>query len=108
MYGGGPWLNLLRGAVVSLAVAAGIALAGVEPATAVVPPKRCGKLEVQGKTYKVSTHRRKCDFARKWSKRYLKNGQYPAGWTCASYPPEETRIVFSCRKRQASYYAVRK
>jgi hypothetical protein len=108
MSGGGPWLNLARCVVVSMLVAAGIALAGAPGASAVVPPKRCGKLEVEGKTYKVSTHRRECDFARKWSKRYLKSGEHPNGWSCATYPPEETRIAFSCRKGQASYYATRK
>jgi hypothetical protein len=108
MFGGGAWLNLVRGVIVAGLVVAVMAFAGAPAATAVVPPKRCGKLEIKGKTYKVSTHRRECDFARKWSKRYLKNREHPDGWSCASYPPEETRIAFSCRKGQASYYAVRK
>jgi hypothetical protein len=89
------------GAVLALALA-------TAPATATVPPKRCGKIEVGGKTFKVSTHKLDCDFARKWSRRYLKDGDHPSGWACASYSPEETRIAFSCRKGGTSYYAVRK
>ena len=97
--------NLAAAALLSL----GLALAVSAPsALATVPPKRCGKLGVEGKTYKVSAHRLECDFARKWSRRYLKDRDHPSGWACASYPPEETRIAFACRKGNASYYAVRK
>jgi hypothetical protein len=92
---------MVLGALAALALA-------TATATATVPPKRCGKIEVSGNAYKVSTHRLECDFARKWSRRYLKDRDHPSGWTCASYSPEESRIAFSCRKGNTTYYAVRK
>jgi hypothetical protein len=99
----------VRKATLALVVGSVLALAvGSAPAGATVPPTRCGKLEVGGKTYKVSAHLLDCDFARKWSRRYLKNRDHKQGWTCASYAPEETRIAFSCRKGSKDYYAVRK
>ena len=96
---------------VALAVLVGLALVvavGSTPSVATVPPTRCGKLKVEGKAYKVSAHRLDCDFARKWSRRWLKSREQPNGWTCASYSPEETRIAFTCRKGSKDYYAVRK
>jgi hypothetical protein len=109
MSGGGKTrIRSATGATVALLAILTLGLAGAPPATATMPPTRCGKMDVGGKTYKVSTHLLECDFARKWARRYLKNGDHPRGWTCTSYPPEETRIAFSCRKRNTSYYAVRK
>ncbi len=109
MSGGSPWQNAIRNAALVLLVCPGVVLAlNSAPAGATVPPTRCGKLGVEGKTYKVNTHIVSCDFGRKWSRRYLKDHDHPGGWTCASYSPEETRIAFSCRKGGSSYYAVRK
>jgi hypothetical protein len=99
----------VRKLALALVVMAGIAVAfSSMPAVATVPPVRCGKLTVKSKKYKVSAHLLDCDFARKWSKRYLKDHDHPNGWTCNSYSPEETRIAFSCRKGSKDYYAVRK
>ena len=94
-------------AIVALFVTAGLALAIASPSSATMPPTRCGKIKVGHKTYRISTHLLDCDFARKWSRRYLKSKDHPRGWSCTSYSPEETRIAFSCRKRNTSYYAVR-
>jgi hypothetical protein len=99
----------VRMLTLALVVGLGLALAlASAPAVATVPPLRCGKIKVEGKKFKVSTHLLDCDFARKWSKRYLKNREHKSGWDCASYSPEETRIAFSCRKGSKDYYAVRK
>lgn len=109
MSGGSPWQSAVRNPALLLLVCLGLVLAlDSAPAGATTPPTRCGKLEVGGKTYKVSTHLLACDFGRKWSRRYLKNHDHPRGWTCDSYPPEETRIAFACRKGGTDYYAVRK
>jgi hypothetical protein len=98
-----------RGAGIAVLACAGLALAlPPAPTEATVPPNRCGKIEVGGKTYKVNAHRLDCDFARKWSKRYLKNRDHKRGWSCNRYPPEETKIAFTCRKGGKDYYAVRK
>jgi hypothetical protein len=95
----------------TLALVVGLGLVLVlasTPAVATVPPVRCGKLKVEGKKFKINGHLVECDFARKWSKRYLKNRERKSGWDCASYSPEETRIAFTCRKGSKDYYAVRK
>ncbi len=99
----------VRKLTLALVVGLGLALAlASTPAVATVPPVRCGKIKVEGKKFKVSAHLLDCDFARKWSKRYLKNREHKSGWDCASYSPEETSIAFSCRKGSKDYYAVRK
>jgi hypothetical protein len=99
----------VRTVAVALVVGTALALAvGPSPVDATMPPVRCGKMKVEGRAYKVSAHLLDCDFARKWSRRYLKDRDHPNGWTCNSYSPEETRIAFSCRKGSKDYYAVRK
>lgn len=98
-----------RRAVLAAVAALVIAAAGFSaPANAGMPPTKCGTLHVSGKAYKIATHLLQCDFARKWSKRYLKNGDHPKHWSCTSYPPEQTRTAFVCRKGTYTYYAVRK
>jgi hypothetical protein len=99
----------VRKLTLALVVGLGLVLAlASTPAIATVPPVRCGKIKVEGNKFKVNGHRIGCDFARKWSKRYLKDREHKSGWDCASYSPEETRIAFSCRKGGKDYYAVRK
>jgi hypothetical protein len=99
----------IRNAALVLAACTGLALAPPPASTeASVPPTRCGKIEVGGKAYKVNAHRLECDFARKWSKRFLKDGDRPDGWNCQRYSREETKIAFTCRKGGKDYYAVRK
>jgi hypothetical protein len=99
----------VRKVALALVVGLGLIVAiGAAPAPATMPPVRCGKMKVEGKTYKVSGHLLDCDFVRKWSRKWLKSHDHPNGWTCADYSPEETRIAFSCRKGSKDYYAVRK
>ncbi len=99
----------VRKLALALVVGLGLTLAVAStPAVATVPPVRCGKIKVEGKKFKVSGHLLDCDFARKWSRRYLKERDHQKGWNCDSYSPEETRIAFSCRKGSKDYYAVRK
>jgi hypothetical protein len=77
------------------------------PAEATVPPTKCGKIKANGKKFKVRGHRVGCDFARRWSKRFLKRGKRPTGWSCRRYPPKQTKIAFTCRKGGKDYYAIR-
>jgi len=97
------WLVLM--ACTGLVLGLALAPAASE---ATVPPTRCGKIEVGGKKYKVNAHRLDCDFARKWTKRFLKHRDHKQGWTCQRYSREETKIAFTCRKGGKDYYAVRK
>lgn len=97
------------GLLLMLCIGVALALAPTPAASeATVPPTRCGKIEVKGKTYKVNAHRLDCDFARKWSKRYLRDRDHKRGWDCQRYSREETKIAFTCRKGGKDYYAVRK
>lgn len=80
---------------------------GAAPAQAAVPPTKCGTIEVEGKRYKVRGHKVSCEFAKRWSKHFLRRGHRPDGWTCTRYSPGESSIAFNCRKGGKDYYAVR-
>ncbi len=96
-----------RATALAACVLVAFAVASI-PAQGSVPPTRCGKIEVEGKNYKVSAHKVDCDFAVRWSKHFLKRGHSPNGWSCTRYSPQESSIAFSCRKGGKDYYAVRK
>jgi hypothetical protein len=75
-------------------------------AQAVTSPKSCGTIEVKGKRYAVRAHVTGCAFARRWSRRYLRRGARPSGWSCQRY--SGTSIKFTCRRPGRSYYAVKR
>jgi hypothetical protein len=74
----------------------------------VVTPRKCGKIEAKGETYAVRGHLVKCPFARRTSKRYLRHGIKPRGWSCRRYPRDVTRIAFTCRRGGKDIYAIRR
>lgn len=73
-----------------------------------MPPSVCGKIKVDGKRYRVKSHRTACDFARKWSKRVLRGASGPDGWSCQRYPASQTKIALVCRKAGKDFFAIRK
>ncbi len=77
-------------------------------AGAVTTPNQCGKITVEGKTYKVVSHIVGCEFAKRWSKHFLKRGHKPDGWTCQRYSADQTDIAFRCSKPGKDFFAVRK
>ena len=84
-----------------------VALAGPSASTATTTPKKCGEITVRGNDFNVRGHLVKCRFARHQSKRFLRSGGHPSGWSCTKYPADVTDIAFTCRKRSRDYYAVR-
>ena len=95
---------LIAGIVVLTALAASVPV--VAPAT--VPPKRCGKIIANQKPFAVRAHRLSCDFARRATKRYLRHGIRPAGFSCRRYPASVTSIAFTCRNGAKDFYAIRR
>jgi hypothetical protein len=86
------------------------ALAAAWPAgsAATTTPKRCGTIKANGKTFAVRGHLTKCKFARRTSKRYLRDGTEPHSWSCIRYPRRVTSIAFICRRGIKDVYAIRR
>jgi hypothetical protein len=68
--------------------------------------KNCGVIEnVSGdRDFRVRANGVSCDFARTWSRRYIRRGRRPNGWSC-SEPTGSIR--FYCRRSGRYYYAQR-
>jgi hypothetical protein len=100
-----------RGMLVLLGVALlllAIAAASPTGAPAVTTPKRCGTIEANGKTFAVRGHLVNCRFARRTARGFLRHGIRPEGWSCRRYPPQATRIAFTCRRGGKDVYAIRR
>jgi hypothetical protein len=90
-------------------IAAGIGLmlafVATAPATAApVAPRNCGKIMDQ--RYRVKADQVKCWKARKRSKRYIRTGWRPDGYSCTSYD-SSTSLRFRCTKGVRTYFAIR-
>jgi hypothetical protein len=87
-------------------LAALLALALAAPASQSLPtaPKNCGKI-MDGR-YKVKADQVRCGKARKRSKRYIRSGWRPDGYSCKSYD-SSTSLKFRCWKGQRTYFAIR-
>jgi hypothetical protein len=98
-------LLILLGLAIAL-----LAIATMSPieSSAVVTPKRCGTIQANGKTFSVRGHLVNCRFARRVSKGFLRHGIRPDGWSCRRYPPQATRIAFTCRRGGKDVYAIRR
>ena len=64
--------------------------------------KRCGTI-ANGK-YRVRARVAGCEFARRWSRAYLRNGSKPSGYSCLR---PGTNVVLYCRKGDRVYWAER-
>jgi hypothetical protein len=95
-------------ALISLLLAAFLVGAlAAEPAGAVVPAKKCGKIHVGKKDFKIRAHLIGCDRARKASRKYARSGKHGRSWDCNRYPPSATKIAFKCDKGRKDYIAIR-
>lgn len=90
-----------------LACAAALAILVAAEAPAVVPPKNCGIMHVNGNAYTIKADQMRCSKARKYSRRYLKNHNRPSGYQCQDYG-QETRIKFRCWSGNKVFYAIRR
>jgi hypothetical protein len=68
--------------------------------------KNCGVIaNVKGeRDYRVRANGASCDFARTWSRRYIRRGRRPSGWSCSK---PGGKISFYCRRGDKYYYAQR-
>ena len=100
---------MFRSGVWSAAFASGVILAmlAVAPAPAIVPPTNCGNIEVRGKTYNIKADQMRCRKARKYSRRYLKTHDRPAGYQCEDYG-RGTKIKFRCSRGIKVFFAIRR
>lgn len=64
----------------------------------------CGTIS-NGKNRVFASNGMKCKFARKWSKRYLRNKSKPRGYSCARVG---TKVRFHCHKGDSKFYYVQK
>jgi hypothetical protein len=101
--GGKSWVALV--AILAAALLAGALAAG--PAQATVPAKKCGKIEVGRKDFKIRAHLIGCDRARKASRKFARSGKHGKSWDCNRYPPSVTKIAFKCDKGRKDYIAIR-
>jgi len=100
MLGSGRW------AIVVGLVVAVVALAAPS-APAIVPPKDCGKMKVEGKRYNVKADQIRCKKARKSARRYLARHDKPRGYDCEDYG-SETKIEFRCQNGIKVFFAIRR
>lgn len=92
-----------------LAVAACTALLCLpSAATAVVPPKACGKITVSTKRYQIKADQISCRSARRYSRRFLTRGTKPRGYTCKNYPSKKGRVDFYCNDGRKIFFAIRR
>ena len=68
--------------------------------------KNCGVIfNVKGdRDYRVRAYAVTCDFARTWSRRYIRRGRRPSGWSCSK---PGGNITFYCKRGSKYYYAQR-
>ena len=76
-------------------------------ASAIVPPKKCGKLTAKGKSYLIKADQIRCKTARSHARRYLATGRRPRGYRCRNFG-RETKIKFRCSKGNRVLFAIRR
>lgn len=79
------------------------------PAAPAAHARNCGVIYnvKHGRDYRVRAARGLvgCDFARRWSKRYIRHGTHPRRWSCSH--PGGT-IAFYCRNGGSKFYYAEK
>lgn len=94
--------------LVAVLIAGLLSAAALIPAKAgaIVPPRNCGILEVNGKRYNIKADQLRCRPARKYSKRYIASHWKPSGYSCRGY--RNSALKFRCSKGIRVYYAIRR
>jgi len=84
-----------------------VLLVTAAPSPAPVPPRNCGMMTVEGDRYQVKADRIRCKRAKSWTRKYLSEGDRPAGYTCKNYG-SSTALKFRCRKGARVFFAIRR
>ena len=92
----------------ALVVAGALSAAVLIPAQsgAIVPPRNCGNLSVNGRTYNIKADQIRCPRARRYAKRYLVSHWRPRGYSCRTYT--NSALKFRCAKGIRVYFAIRR
>ncbi len=77
-------------------------------ATAVVPPKNCGTMTVNGKRFQVKADQISCRTGRDYAKRFIRSGSKPRGYRCRDYPSRKGRVDFYCNDGRKIFFAIRR
>ena len=77
-------------------------------ATAVVPPKNCGKITVKGKRYEIKADQISCSTGRDHAKRYLQRRSKPRGYSCRDISSSKNKVTFMCNNGRKSFFAIRR
>jgi hypothetical protein len=95
-------------ALLAILVAGALSGAMLIPAEtgAIIPPRNCGKMNVNGKTYNIKADQLRCTRARRYAKRYLTSRWRPTGYSCKTY--SNSALKFRCAKGIRVYYAIRR
>jgi hypothetical protein len=102
----GLWLHSARLKLFVLCIVSVAVLVGASSASAIVPPRNCGKLSVNGRTYNIKADQLRCTRARRYAKRYLVNRWRPSGYSCRTY--QNSALRFRCARGIRVYYAIRR
>jgi hypothetical protein len=92
---------------IALAVALAVAAVAAPTAGAIVPPKNCGMMTVQGKRYQIKADQMRCDPARTYARRYLRSHVRPTGYHCSDYG-SGTKLKFRCSKGIRVFFAIKR
>jgi hypothetical protein len=94
-------------ALLIVAILGSIAAVAATPTSAVVPPKSCGKMNVDGKRYKIKADQLRCKKARRYARAYLRSHDEPTGYDCEDFGAG-TRIEFRCQNGIKVIFAIRR
>ena len=83
-----------------------LAVAGAQPAGAIVPPKDCGMTTVKSKRYNIKSDQLRCRRARRYARRYLSSRRRPSGYRCQNYTG--SKIKFRCSRGVKTFFAIRR
>ena len=89
----------MRKVIVALVAVSMLGVAADAPAG---HAKNCGLVTKGTRDYRVRANAVTCDFARTWSKRFLRRSSRPSGWSCSR---PSGKITFYCRRGSKYYYA---
>jgi hypothetical protein len=91
---------------VAVLAAAAVLLAGAPQAPAPHVSKSCGVIAKGSREYRVKARKVRCRFARRWAKRYLRNGSAASGFSCVK--TSGGAAPWYCTKGEVKAYWVEK
>jgi len=97
---------MLRG-MLAFALTVAVLLVAAAPSPAPVAPRNCGMMTVEGKRYQVKADQIRCSTAKTRTRRYLREGDRPRGYSCRNYG-SSTALKFRCWKRERVFFAIRR